>query len=74
MHTYHVLLLYPEEFANEYGETYMSDPIEAENPEEAVKKAKRDCCEANDWLNSNDWHPNYEDITTLLVVKGGEII
>ena len=69
---YRVLLLYPDHMAVQYGDTYLSDPTYTETPEEAIEKAKVDCCDSNE-IDPDD-RPDFDDFVVLLVVKGGEII
>jgi hypothetical protein len=69
---YRVLLLYPDHMAVQYGDTYLSDPIHTDTPEEAVIKAKTDCCDSNSFPIED--RPDFDDFVVLLVVKGGEII
>lgn len=73
LNTYHVLLLYPEHFANHYGETYC-DRIEAENEDQAVCIAKHECLENIKVGVDPDPGFDVDGLVCLLVVKGGEVV
>ena len=69
MNTYHVLLLYPPQHASYYGDTYLSDPTQANSEQAAIAQARRDCATSNE--KPEGWA---DDFIILLVVKNGEIL
>lgn len=65
---YHVMILYPELFADFYGECYVWSG-EAASEGKAICQAKLDMVEAN-----ADSGLAHNDLVVSLVIKGGEVL
>ena len=70
---YHVLLMYPDYLANQYGETYLYQG-EHENHLEAREAAQRTARQANySDAEAIESGVTDEDFSVLLIVRGGEV-
>lgn len=74
MQDYTVVLIYPDYIAENYGEEFYIDTVEAESPQDAVKAIQSKAMEANSDSEDGDEQVKPEDFALVACFRGSPIL